>query len=117
VSVDCHGRYVGLGPIAHSIRALQLVTADGTVLELGPRAQPELLAAAIGGYGAVGVVTEVELDLVSNTRIPRSVTSVSLPDYVEHFRQSVLTDPTAVLHNADLLPPRFDPRFASPGMV
>ena len=108
VSVNCHGRYVGLGPVGHSIRALQLVTADGRVLELGPQAQPELFAAVIGGYGAVGVVTEVELEVAPNSRIERRVKPVALADYVAHFRQSVLSDPTAVLHNADLLPPAFD---------
>ena len=108
VSVNCHGRYVGLGPVGHSVRALQLVTADGQLLELGPQSRPELFAAAIGGYGAVGVVTEVELDVVPNIRIERRVKPVALEDYVAHFRRAVQADATAVLHNADLLPPRFD---------
>ena len=107
VSVNCHGRYVGLGPVGHSIRALQLVTADGAVLEVGPQSRPELFSAAIGGYGAVGIITEVELEVVPNVRIQRRVTQVPLRDYAEHFRRFVLTDPTAVLHNADLLPPDF----------
>ena len=108
VSVNCHGRYVGLGPVGHSIRALQLVTANGDVVEAGAQSHPELFSAAIGGYGCVGVITEVELDVVPNVRIQRRVTPVALDDYVRHFRQAVLTDPTAVLHNADLLPPAFD---------
>ncbi len=107
VSVNCHGRYVGLGPVGHSIRALQLVTAAGDVVEVGPQSRPELFSAAVGGYGAVGIITEVELDVVPNVRIQRRVTPVPLRDYAEHFRQFVLTDPTAVLHNADLLPPDF----------
>jgi FAD/FMN-containing dehydrogenase len=107
VSVNCHGRYVGLGPVGHSVRALQLVTAGGEVLEVGPQAQAELFAAAIGGYGAVGVITEVELDLALNVRIQRRVASVALRDYVAHFRSAVLADPTALLHNADWLPPDF----------
>ena len=108
VSVNCHGRYVGLGPVGHSVRALQIVTADGAVHEIGPKSQPELFAAAIGGYGAVGVLTEVELELVPNIRIQRRVKQVALVDYAAHFKRSVLADPTAVLHNADLLPPEFD---------
>jgi len=107
VSVNCHGRYVGLGPVGHSVRALQLVTADGDVLEVGPQSRPALFSAAIGGYGAVGVITEVELDVVPNVRIERRVSPVPLRDYAAHFRQAVLADPTAVLHNADLLPPDF----------
>jgi FAD/FMN-containing dehydrogenase len=108
ISVNCHGRYVGLGPVGHSVRALRLVTADGSVIDVGPGAEPELFAAAIGGYGAVGVVTEVELDVVPNARIRRHVRQVALADYVAFFRQSVHSDPSAVLHNADLLPPAFD---------
>lgn len=107
VSVNCHGRYVGLGPVGHSVRALQLVTAGGDVLELGPHSRPELFSAAIGGYGAIGAITEVELDVVPNVRLQRRVTPVPLEDYVAHFRQSVLSDRSAVLHNADLLPPEF----------
>jgi FAD/FMN-containing dehydrogenase len=108
VSVNCHGRYVGHGPVGHSVRSLQLVAADGAVLEVGPAQQPELFGAAVGGYGAVGVITEVELDVVENTRIERRVVPVALTDYAAHFRQAVLADTTAVLHNADLLPPHFD---------
>jgi len=94
VSVNCHGRYVGLGPVGHSVRALQLVSSQGAVLELAPDQQPELFAAAIGGYGAVGVITEVELDVVPNARIQRRVRTVGLEDYVAHCRQAVLADPT-----------------------
>ena len=108
VSVNCHGRYVNLGPVGNSVRALQLVLADGSVAEVGPTQRPELFAAAVGGYGAVGVITEVELDVVPNVRIERRVQSVELAGYANFFRQSVLADPTAVLHNADLLPPDFD---------
>lgn len=108
VSVNCHGRYVGLGPVGHSVRALQLVNAEGSLMEVSPTQKPDLFAAAVGGYGAVGVITEVELDVVPNVRIERRVQRVSLEAYTEFFRQAVLADPTAVLHNADLLPPDFD---------
>lgn len=108
VSVNCHGRYVGLGPVGHSVRAIQLVTGDGTVLELSPQVRPELFQSVVGGYGALGVITEIELEVVSNVRIERRVKPVSLTEYAAHFQQSVLADPTAVLHNADLLPPAFD---------
>ena len=54
VSVNCHGRYVGHGPISASVQALQLVLADGRVVEASRQENPELLAAAVGGYGAIG---------------------------------------------------------------
>ncbi len=108
VSVNCHGRYVGHGPIGNTVRALQLVLADGTVVEASPTVQPGLFRAAIGGYGAIAVITEIELELADNVRIERVVEEVPLERYVAHFKEKVQGEKRAVLHNADLLPPMFD---------
>jgi FAD/FMN-containing dehydrogenase len=108
VSVNCHGRYVGHGPISHSVRALQLVLADGRVVEASRQENPELLAAAVGGYGAIGVITEVELDLDDNTKMERRIENVPLADYPKYFAAKVLSDRDSVMHNADLIPPQFD---------
>ncbi len=113
VSVNCHGRYVGHGPIVSSVRALQMVLADGEVLELSPTQEPQLFYAAVGGYGALGVITEVELQLDDNFPIERHTTQVALADYPAWFAQTVLVDPTALLHNADLLPPSFDAPYCT----
>jgi len=108
VSVNCHGRYVGRGPIVNSVRSLQLVTADAQVLELSRSQNAELFRAVFGGYGGLGVVTEAELDLDANERIERIAQSVPLEDYPQFFRETVLADPKMVMHNADLIPPDFD---------
>lgn len=107
VSVNCHGRYVGKGPIVNSVRALQLVMADGRLVEADRTREPDLFAAAIGGYGGLGVITEVELDLATNTRMRRHAETVALEQYPDWFRERVLADPDAILHNADLTPPDF----------
>jgi len=107
VSVNAHGRYVGNGPVVNSVRALQLVLADGTVVEATRSINADVFRAAAGGYGAVGVITEVELDLAHNTRIERSVESVALDDYPAWFKHMADAG-DCVFHNADLLPPLFD---------
>ncbi len=108
VSVNCHGRYVGHGPVGHSVRALQLVLADGRIVEASRTENTELLRAAIGGYGAIGVITEVELDLDDNTKMERQIEEVPLTAYPKYFEAKVLNDRSSVMHNADLLPPQFD---------
>jgi FAD/FMN-containing dehydrogenase len=108
IAVNCHGRYVGAGPIANSIQALKIVLADGSQIEATPTENVELFSAAIGGYGAIGVIAEVELRLDVNSRIERVVSQPTLGEYVDYFRGSVQGDAKAVLHNADLLPPHFD---------
>lgn len=109
VSVNAHGRYVGHGPVGHSVRALQIVLADGRVVEASPQEHPALFRAAIGGYGAIGVITEVELDLDDNRRLEKRMARMPLQDYPAWFEREVRpAEKACVLHNADLLPPGFD---------
>jgi len=112
VSVNCHGRYVGQGAIGGTVRALQLATADGRVLELSRSREPELFSAVLGGYGGLGVITEVELDLARNTPIARQVERVPLAEYPAWFLAHVRGRDGVVMHNADLVPPDFDAPLA-----
>ncbi len=107
VSVNAHGRYVGNGPVGNSVRALQLVLADGSVVEASRTENFDLFRAAVGGYGCIGVITEVELDLALNTRIERFVEPVALDAYPRYFK-TIEGRQDCILHNADLMPPRFD---------
>ncbi|WP_295969859.1 FAD-binding oxidoreductase [uncultured Xanthomonas sp.] len=108
ISVNCHGRYLHAGPIAHTVQALQLVDAQGNVHELDRQREPALFAAAIGGYGGLGVITEAELSLAHNDVLERHVQQLPLADYPAFFAERIAGDPLAVMHNADLMPPRFD---------
>src|SRR5436190_1826964 len=71
LSVNCHGRYVGLGPLILSVRSITLVLADGTLVTASPSENSDLFYASIGGYNALGVIVEAELDLADNTRVDR----------------------------------------------
>jgi len=55
------GRFLGLGSSA--VRAVDLVTVDGTELRVDGISDPELLWGLKGGGGGFGVVTALELDL------------------------------------------------------
>ena len=66
-----------------------------------------MFRAAIGGYGGIGVITEAELELVSNVRMAREVFDVPLADYPGFFRDRVKARPQALLHNADIDPADF----------
>jgi FAD/FMN-containing dehydrogenase len=112
VSVNCHGRYIGHGAIIHSVRSLQLVMPDGQLIEANRQTNKALFLAAVGGYGSVGVITEVELNLDDNFPIERSTERVAVGDYADWFMSNVYSDETVLLHNADLTPPSFDRPFA-----
>lgn len=82
------------------------------MLELSRSVNAELFSAVIGGYGAFGVISEVELELVDNHRIQRDVERVATEDYPAFFREQIHANADAVLHNADLVPPDFDAPIA-----
>src|SRR5512134_3740113 len=72
LSVNVHGRYVGLGPLVLSVRSIRLVLPDGTLVTASPSENAEIFYGAIGGYGGLGVITEATLDLAENVRVKRS---------------------------------------------
>ena len=108
LSVNAHGRYVGAGPVINSVRAIQLALADGSLVEASRTSNADLFHAAIGGYGAIGVITEAELDLVPNVVMERRVHRMPVSRYPVFFREQVRGDPHVVMHNADLAPPHFN---------
>jgi FAD binding domain len=65
--ISCYGRALGLA--SNSVRAVELVTADGSVRRCDARTDPELLWALRGGGGGFGVVTAVEVALYPVTRV------------------------------------------------
>ena len=73
LSVNAHGRYIGQGPLVRSVRDVTLVLADGSVVTVSPTVQPELFYGAVGGYGALGVIAHVTLDVASNSHVRSSV--------------------------------------------
>ena len=107
LSVNCHGRYVGLGPLVLSVRAIRVVLHDGSDIEATRESNAEIFRGAIGGYGALGVIVEVELDLDQNLRVERRDAVMPLSEYWSFFKDQVRDNPAAVFHNADLYGPHY----------
>jgi L-gulonolactone oxidase len=64
LATGTHGTGARYGCLATFATALELVTADGTVLRCSPDEHPDVFAAARVGVGALGVVTSVTLRCV-----------------------------------------------------
>jgi FAD/FMN-containing dehydrogenase len=108
VSVNVHGRYIGHGPVVSSVRALQLVLADGSVVTASRDENAELFFAAIGGYGGIGIITEVTLALAVNEKVERRTETMPTSRYREHFADNIRDNSHVVFHNADMYPPAFE---------
>jgi FAD/FMN-containing dehydrogenase len=107
LSVNVHGRYIGLGPLILSVRSIRIVLADGSVVDASPTQRSELFHGAIGGYGGLGVIVEAELELADNVRVERESVCMPARDYLAWFRANVRDTADAIFHNADLYPPHY----------
>jgi FAD/FMN-containing dehydrogenase len=107
LSVNVHGRYVGLGPLVLSVREIRMVLTSGEVVDASPTLNSELFYAAIGGYGAIGVIVEALLELAPNCRVERDTATMPIDGYAEYFRREVRNAPGVVFHNADMYAPTF----------
>ena len=107
LSVNVHGRYVGLGPLVLSVRSIAIVLASGELVHASRKERPDVFFGAIGGYGALGVIVEAELELAENTRVEEQATKLNTATYAEFFKRTVRNAPEAIFHNADLYGPHY----------
>ncbi len=69
IATGTHGSGLRRQGIAAAVSGLTMAVADGTLLECSAQLDPEVFAAARVGLGALGVVTEVELQCVPAFRL------------------------------------------------
>jgi FAD/FMN-containing dehydrogenase len=108
ISVNAHGRFNEEGPIIGSVRSIRIILADGKVYEASRENNPALFYAAIGGYGGIGVITEVELDLTDNIKLEREVKRLQFYEFPAEFLSQVLDNDQVVLHQGILYPPNYE---------
>jgi len=65
-SVNAHGWPVPYGPFGSTVRALRLMLADGSIVTCSRDQNAELFGLAMGGYGLVGIILDLEVEMVEN---------------------------------------------------
>ncbi|WP_202406075.1 FAD-binding protein [Hufsiella ginkgonis] len=107
LSVNAHGRYMGLGPVVLSVRSIDIVLADGSFLHADRSENSEVFYGAIGGYNAIGVIVQAELELADNVAIKRVHQKMDVSNYKEYFFKNIRDNSKAVFHNGDIYPPGY----------
>ena len=107
LSVNAHGRYMGMGPVVLSVRSIDVVMADGTLVHASPSENREVFYGAIGGYNAICIIAQAELELAHNLAIIRVHKKMKVVDYKDYFFASVRENAKAVFHNGDIYPPKY----------
>jgi FAD-linked oxidoreductase len=111
ISTGTHGTGIRLQGIAAAVSGLVLALADGSLLECSADVEPRVFQAARVGLGALGVITEVELQCVPAFRLHAKEFSADLHEVLERVQDDVeahdhvdmhwfpLTDRVLVKHN------------------
>lgn len=94
ISVNCHGWQPASPPIAGTVEAFRLATAEGKIVRCSRTENAELFSLALGGYGLFGVILEVELRVVPNAFYRARSEAVSLREYAARFRE--LAEPSDI---------------------
>jgi len=107
LSVNAHGRYMGMGPLVLSVRSIDVVLADGAMVQASPTENQEIFFGAIGGYNGIGVIVNVQLQLADNLVIKRVDKKMKVEEYKRHFMTTIRDDSRVIFHNGDIYPPRY----------
>jgi FAD-linked oxidoreductase len=111
ISTGTHGTGARLQGIAAAVSGLVLALADGSLLECSVEVEPEVFQAARVGLGALGIITEVELQCVPAFRLHAKEFGADLVDVLARLEEDVeahdhvdmhwfpLTDRVLVKHN------------------
>ena len=107
LSVNCHGRYIGLGPLILSVRSLDVMFANGDLLHVSPTERPDIFYACVGCYNAIAIIVNVELELEENVTVKRGQVKMKGHEYRQYFFDHVRENKEVVFHNGDIYPPLY----------
>ncbi|MQY43035.1 FAD-binding protein [Epibacterium sp. SM1969] len=95
-SVNAHGWPVPFGPMGSTVRSLRMVLPSGELVICSPHENAELFNLGMGGYGLVGVIIDMDVEMVKNTRLLPSYAVMDTADFAANFRQAV-NDPEVTM--------------------
>ncbi len=108
LSVNAHGRYIGQGPVIESVQQIKIILANGEQVTARPDTNSDIFYGAIGGYGALGVITEARISLTENTKVKRKDSVMHIDQYKEYFIKRIANDTASIFHNADIYPKAYN---------
>jgi FAD/FMN-containing dehydrogenase len=88
-SVGAHGWPVPYGPMGSTVRTIRMVMPDGSLVTASRTENADLFALAMGGYGLIGLIVDMEVEMVPNQRLTPDFTALPATDFVAPFLAAV----------------------------
>lgn len=102
-----HGSGDRVGNLATAVSALELVTADGEVVEVSREGNPETFPGMVVGLGGLGIVTRLTLDVMPTFEMRQDVYEDLALEVLETHFDAVLSSADSVSLFTDWRRPRF----------
>jgi FAD/FMN-containing dehydrogenase len=101
ISVNCHGRDPGQGPLSNNIVSLDVLLPTPTGHQTRTISPGDaLFKAVVGGYGSAAVILNVTLKLTNNTMLRQRVSEMDLEDYAQEMARRHTKNEWHALHYA-----------------
>ena len=100
-SVNAHGWPVPYGPMGTTVRSLRMVLPSGELVTCSPTENADLFNLGMGGYGLIGVVVDMEVGMVENSRLTPTFDSMDASDFAVNFKKAI-EDPAVTMAYARL---------------
>lgn len=97
-SVGAHGWAVSYGPFGSTVRAIRLMLADGSIVNCSRTENAELFGLAMGGYGLVGILLDLELEMMPNTLMRPEYERMSADSLAERFMTKLRAPSTKMMY-------------------
>lgn len=92
ISTGTHGTGRAFGTLSTFVTGLRLVTADGQAIECSAEHEPEFLAAARVGLGALGIISTITLQCVPAVPMHAVEMSMQLDTVLDRFEEYVASN-------------------------
>ena len=97
VSTNVHGWRANQLPMIETIQGFHIMTADGQVRYCSRQENVDIFQSAIGGYGSLGIIIDVDLKVVKNDLYDLHQWVIDASDFTHFFKKHVQQNPKAML--------------------
>ncbi len=84
-SVNAHGWPVPYGPFGATVRSIEMMLADGTIVTASRSENAELFGLAMGGYGLIGAILSLDVEMVENIALKPSFAAMPSSEFAARF--------------------------------
>src|SRR5271155_3562459 len=93
LSVNAHGIAHDPGQVAPTVRAFRILLANGEIKNCSPTENTGLFQHALGGYGLMGILLDVDLEVADNEMYVWKTHYMDYKDFAAYYQKNVDNNP------------------------